>query len=61
MVDWVAQVVAGAVDPVALVGGMSGVQLCGLPEPELFRRVGQQFTGVRFCRAHFLHFIFIFT
>ena len=40
IVDWVAeQTQGGQLDPHELVGGMSGLQLCALPEPALFRRV----------------------
>ena len=40
IVDWVAeQAQGGQLDPHELVGGMSGLQLCALPEPALFRRV----------------------
>ena len=39
MVEWVGTVVASAgLDPSAIVGSLTGVQLCALPEPELFRR-----------------------
>ena len=33
------QTQGGQLDPHELVGGMSGLQLCALPEPALFRRV----------------------
>ena len=39
MVEWVGTVVGSAgVDPFEIVGSLTGVQLCALPEPELFRR-----------------------
>jgi len=34
-----------AIDAAALAGGLTGVQLCGLPEPEIHRRVQLQLPG----------------